>query len=118
MARRAALRRVLLHNSFLTVNKSEPKLRKKFNLKPWRPSANIPGEMREIIEERVAQLRYEGVAEYILSVIVYDLYCGREHLLTGPLMREPKYIREAVLLELLEDVKNGATEAKKPGGWF
>ncbi len=101
------------------MNKSsEPKPRKKFTLKPWRATANIPGEMREIIEERIAQLRYDGVAEYLLSVVVYDLYCGREHLLTGPLMREPKYIREAVLMELLDDVKSGANEGKKPGGWF
>jgi hypothetical protein len=100
------------------VNNSEPIPPKKFTLKPWRPSANIPGELRAVIEKRILEQKYDGVAEYLLALIVFDLWAGRDHKLTGPLMREPSYIREAVLLEIIADLAKGDTGEKKPGGWF
>jgi hypothetical protein len=107
-----------MHDSFFSVNKSDSSKPKRMTLKAFRPTANFPGEAREAIEARMKQERYDSFSEYMLALVLFDIYCNRPHLFTGPLMREPAYIREAVIMELLNDFKAGATEQKKPGGWF
>lgn len=84
-------------------------------LKPFRVTTNLPGEIQELVERRVREERYPSVSAYLVGLVLFDLYARRPHLLTGTLMREPVWLRDQVIAELVRDFDDPDT---KPGGWF
>jgi hypothetical protein len=84
------------------------------NLKSYKFSATIPGELREVAETKWRKEKYTGWSEYVQALILYDVCSDREHKVTGPLMREPQWSKEAIIMELLAEAQAG----HKLGGWF
>lgn len=84
-------------------------------LKSVRITVNVPGEISELIERRMKEEKYPSISAFFVGLALYDLYARKPHLLTGSLMREPQYIRDAVIAELVRDFDNAE---KKPGSWF
>lgn len=83
-------------------------------LKPTRITANVPAELKDLIERRIKTEKYPSVSAYIVGLILFDLYCRRPHLMTGPLMRQPQFVRDEVIEQLVKDFEEG----NRPGGWF
>lgn len=86
------------------------------SLKSFRIGASVPGELKEAIEARVKAERYPSISAYVVGLIIFDLYCRRPHLMTGPLMRQPQWVRDEVIEQLLKDFND--PDAKRGGGWF
>lgn len=84
-------------------------------LKPFRVTANLPGEIQELVDRRVKEERYPSVSAYLVGLVLFDLYARRPHLLTGSLMREPQWLRDQIIAELVRDFDSAEA---KPGGWF
>jgi Arc/MetJ-type ribon-helix-helix transcriptional regulator len=84
-------------------------------LKSVRITVNVPGEISELIERRMKEEKYPSISAFFVGLALYDLYARKPHLLTGALMREPQYIRDEVIAELVRDFDNAE---KKPGSWF
>jgi len=84
-------------------------------LKPFRVTTNIPGELKELVDQRVREERYPSISAYLVGLVLFDLYARKPHLLTGSLMREPQWLRDKVIAELVRDFDDPGT---KPGGWF
>jgi Arc/MetJ-type ribon-helix-helix transcriptional regulator len=84
-------------------------------LKPFRVTTNIPGELQELVDRRVREERYPSISAYLVGLVLFDLYARKPHLLTGSLMREPQWLRDKVIAELVRDFDDPET---KPGGWF
>ena len=84
-------------------------------LKPFRVTANLPGEIEELFKRRVRDEKYPSESAYLVGLVLFDLHCRRPHLLTGVLMREPQWIRDKVIEELVRDFDDPAT---RPGGWL
>jgi hypothetical protein len=84
-------------------------------LKPFRVTTNIPGELQELVDRRVKEERYPSISAYLVGLVLFDLYARRPHLLTGTLMREPQWLRDQVIAELVRDFDDPES---KPGGWF
>jgi len=84
-------------------------------LKPFRVTTNIPGELQELVDRRVREERYPSISAYLVGLVLFDLYARKPHLLTGSLMREPQWLRDQVIAELVRDFDDPES---KPGGWF
>jgi Arc/MetJ-type ribon-helix-helix transcriptional regulator len=84
------------------------------NLKSYKFSVTIPGEMRELADAKWKKEKYTGMSEYVQALILFDLCSDREHTVTGPLMREPQWSRDAIITALLDEAKAG----RKVSGWF
>ena len=84
-------------------------------LKPFRVTANLPGEIQDLIERRVREEKYPSLSAYLIGLVLFDLYARKPHLLTGTLMREPQWLRDQVIAELVRDFDDAGA---KPGGWF
>lgn len=84
-------------------------------LKPFRVTANLPGEIQALVERRVRDEKYPSHSAYLVGLVLFDLHCRRPHLLTGTLMREPQWIRDTVIAELVRDFDDPTT---RPGGWL
>jgi hypothetical protein len=68
--------------------KSGPKSPELFTgrLKRWVRKFSVPGEAEEIVADRLKKLSwaYANEREYVESLIAYDLWAEKDHLLTGP----------------------------------
>lgn len=84
-------------------------------LKPVRITVNLPAEIADLVKRRVREEKYPSDSAYFVGLALFDLYARRPHLLTGELMREPQWLRDQVIAELVRDFD---AEAKRPGGWF
>jgi Arc/MetJ-type ribon-helix-helix transcriptional regulator len=84
-------------------------------LKPFRVTANLPGEIQELVDRRVKEEKYPSVSAYVVGLVLFDLHVRRRHLLTGELMREPQWLRDQVIAELVRDFDK---LEGKPGSWF
>lgn len=84
-------------------------------LKTIRITINIPGEAEELLEKRVKEERYPSLSAYFNGLFLFDLYARRPHLLTASLMREPQWVRDQVVSELVRDFDKEETH---PKGWF
>lgn len=84
-------------------------------LKPFRVTANLPGEIEELVSTRVHEEKYPSTSAYIAGLVLFDIYCRRKHLLTGELMREPQWLRDQIISEIVRDFDS---KEKRPGGWF
>jgi len=79
-----------------------------------RMTVNLPGEIEELVRQRVEELRYPSLSAYLTGLALFDLYCRRPHWLTAELMREPQWFRDRVIAELVRDYASG----ERPRGWF
>lgn len=86
------------------------------SLDPYRVTVNFPAELKEELQARWQQLGYPSMSAWVTGLAIFDLYCDREHKVTLPLMKEPAYIRDKILVELKERLKDPNLE--RPGGWF
>lgn len=86
------------------------------NLRSWKFSIIVPGEMRPLIEAKMAKEKYDGISEYGCSLFLYDVCSDRPHRVTSPLMREPQWSKEAIMSALLAKAQAG--EQAEFGGWF
>lgn len=84
-------------------------------LKAARVTANLPGEITELVERRVREEKYPSTSAYLVGLVLFDLYAKRPHLLTACLMREPQWVRDQVIAEVVRDFDNPAAHAP---GWF
>lgn len=84
-------------------------------LKPIRVTANLPGEVEAAVIERIREEKYPSVSAYIVGLVLFDLYSRRPHLMTSTLMREPQWLRDQAIAELVEAFHNGG---KGGLGWF
>jgi hypothetical protein len=84
-------------------------------LKSVRITVNVPGEIADLIKLRVREEKYPSDSAYFVGLALFDLYARRPHLLTGTLMREPQWLRDQVIAELVRDFDK---DGKRPGGWF
>jgi hypothetical protein len=84
-------------------------------LKTVRVTANIPGELQPLIERRMRDERYPSLSAYIVGLILFDLYARRQHLMTAELMRQPQWVRDQIVAELVENFDKLDT---RPGSWF
>lgn len=87
-------------------------------LKPFRATANLPGELEEDFDKRWHELGYPSFSAYLTGLALYDLWSRRLHRLTVPLMKEPQYIRDKIIHEIKAMYNNPDPELKRPGGWF
>lgn len=83
--------------------------------KPKRVSVNVPASMEKALEERYKELHYPSLSAYFVGLAVFDLHCKRPHTMTATLMREPDYIRDTIIAEIVKEFESKET---KPGGWF
>lgn len=76
---------------------------------------SIPGEAERILKDRLARLRwaYANEREYIESLIAYDLWAEKEHLLTGPAFQS-----RADRFKLWEEIIRDYGKPNKTGSFF
>jgi hypothetical protein len=84
-------------------------------LKSVRATANIPGELQPLIDRRMRDEKYPSLSAYIVGLILFDLYARRKHLMTAELMRQPQWVRDQIIQELVENFDKPDT---RPGSWF
>jgi hypothetical protein len=82
-------------------------------LKTFRVAANLPGEIEPLVQQRIKEERYPSLSAYIVGLVLFDIYAHRPHWLTASLMREPQWMRDEVIAELVRDFGTG-----KSPGWF
>jgi hypothetical protein len=82
-------------------------------LKTFRAAANLPGEIQPLVAARVKEERYPSISAYITGLVLFDIYAHRPHWLTASLMREPQWVRDQVIAELVRDF-----DQEKTPGWF
>jgi hypothetical protein len=80
-------------------------------------TVSVPDELGSLIKRRVAEEGYHSRSAYIAGLIIWDCYFRHEHKLTGELMREPQWVRDEVLAELVADFEK-LPEDKRHGGWI
>ena len=84
-------------------------------LKPVRITVNLPAEIADLVKRRVREEKYPSDSAYFVGLALFDLYARRPHLLTGELMREPQWLRDQIIAELVRDFDK---PEKQTGGWF
>jgi hypothetical protein len=87
-------------------------------LKTFRLTGHLPGEIQELVTRRIKDLRYPTDSAYVNGLVLFDLFCKRDHRLTAPLMREPQWVRDKVIEQLVQDFDRPDADHKRPGGWF
>jgi hypothetical protein len=87
-------------------------------LKTFRLTGHLPGEIQELVSRRIKDLRYPTDSAYVNGLVLFDLFCKRDHRLTAPLMREPQWVRDKVIEQLVQDFDKPDIDLKRPGGWF
>lgn len=68
----------------------------------------MPGELKPMFKTRSKEERLSDSA-YARSCIFFDILCRRPHKVTGPLMREPQWIQDAVVAEIVKDYDKPGT---------
>jgi hypothetical protein len=117
-ARCAALQRAA-RRCKRTVNKFSTHPKMASNLKPDRHTATVPAELTPLMKRRMEDEHYPSMSNYLLGLILFDIYCRRKHKLTAPLFSEPPWVREKVVSQIIEDFKNGVrTGRAAEEGWF
>lgn len=84
-------------------------------LKRARHTVNVPGEIEALMQKRKTEEKYRSVSDYFVSLLVFDIYARRKHVLTAQLMNEPREIQDKVFEELRESFDKPDA---KPGSWF
>lgn len=93
----------------------EAPLNKEPLLKRERMTANVPGALAALLPERIKHLGYHSKSDYIVGLIIFDIYCKQDHVLTAPLLKEPQWVVDAAISEI---VKEFHLKDSKPRGWF
>lgn len=79
-------------------------------------TVSTPGEAREMIESRLKQLaKYYGDSfqKYTNSLIAYDCWAEKDHLLTGP-----AFVHDEQTAALWMEVIRDFGKKNKTGSWF
>ncbi len=87
------------------------------NEKPVRISITLPAALIPLMRKRQKEERYHSLSDYIAGLGTFCAYCRREHKLTGPLFREPQWVIDKVMDQLVKDFDTLPPE-ERPGGWF
>jgi hypothetical protein len=89
------------------------------NQKPVKYCGRGPAELDRLIKKRIEEEHYRSLSDYIIGLIIYDIYCRREHKITSRLMAEPSWVRDKAIEQIIEDFEDERKEGKKrPGGWL
>ncbi len=75
-------------------------------LKTFKLCGHLPLEMRPLINTRKKEEGFDSDSEYIRSLVFYDLLVRKRHSCTAPLMREPQWIQDAVIMEIVREFDN------------
>jgi PAS domain S-box-containing protein len=81
------------------------------NLKATKGGVSLHPAVRKMAAIRAEEENYRGVSTFISGLIVFDYFCGRPHLITAKLMKEPIAVRERIFAELLAN-------PGKQSSWF
>jgi hypothetical protein len=87
---------------------------RKTAVKTTKKSVYVPDALLPIAAKQQQKERYDSFSSYVVGLIIFDVYCKREHQMTGPLMREPDYIRNPVIEQLCAEYDT----APQRHGWF
>lgn len=86
-------------------------------LKPLRFTIRLPAEIVPLIDKRVKEELYHSMTAYFVGLAIWDCYFRNAHKLTGALMKEPHWIIDEVIAELVADFDK-IPEDKRHGGWI
>lgn len=85
-------------------------------LKRTKRHVSTPGELDEILADRLRKLGcYPSFNDYVNSLVLYDLWAEKDHLLTGPAFM--KHRREE-LPALIAEVARDYGKPNKTGSYF
>lgn len=91
------------------VNNSKEKL------KSARRTVTVPGIINDLIDKRMEQLGYDSVSGYLLGLVLYDLWCKKNHALTQKIVMEPNQdMKDAVFAEIAENFG----KPERPSSYF
>lgn len=76
----------------------------------------IPGEVQSLVKRRIKEEKYTSESAYVNGLVIFDLMCRRKHKVTAELMRQPQWVRDEVIAQLVRDYDK--PDADRPGGWF
>lgn len=82
---------------------------------PKRVMVNVPAVLAIILRQRMVELKFSSSSAYFLSLLVFDLYARRPHLLTGSIQSDSPETRDAFFEGIARDFDDLQS---KPPGWF
>lgn len=84
-------------------------------LKSGRRNVTVPGIINGLIDKRIDQLGYDSVSGYLLGLVLYDLWCKKNHALTQKIVMEPNQdMRDAVFADIAESFD----KPERPSSYF
>lgn len=69
-----------------------------------RITVNLPGHLNNVMQRRWKAAHYTGQSEYVLGLMLWDIYSRQPHEHTGPLMREPRWMVSGFVYVLLKEL--------------
>jgi hypothetical protein len=79
-------------------------------------NVSTPGELDELVSDRLRQLHFYGsFNDYVNSLVLYDLWAEKPHLLTGPVFANH---RKEELPALIGEVIRDYGKPNKTGSFF
>lgn len=67
-------------------------------------TANLPGFLEGAIDRRWAERKYRSRSEYVIGLLLWDIYCRKTHNFTGSLMKQPSWMLEKFVRGLVHDL--------------
>jgi len=64
-------------------------------------TANLPGFLEGVIERRWKAKRYASRSEYVIGLLLWDIYCRKPHAFTGSLMKQASWVMETFVRSLV-----------------
>lgn len=77
-------------------------------------NVSTPGELDPIIADRMRKLHFASFNEYVNSLVLYDCWAEKPHLLTGPAFAHRREELPALVAEVVRDYG----KPDKTGGFF
>lgn len=78
-------------------------------------TVQVPGELVDLMNKRVAEEHYASVSAYFVGLLLFDLSSRCRHWLTSQVMSEPPEILDKVVEEIIRDFPK---QPRRGGGWF
>ena len=78
-------------------------------------SFRIPDQLWEALKKRISDLGMINLAQYLISLVCYDLAVGNPHHITGDFHHLPGPVRDRLFQKIAQAYLNGETIG---GGWF
>lgn len=80
-------------------------------------TVNVPKYLEEVVERQWQAERYLNRSDYVIGLILWDIYSRQPHKFTGTLLREPTYILLSFVRKLLAELREPAPPVYDVAPW-